>query len=217
MKSKEEILEKIKGLLALGDASRNNSEEEAKAAMLKAQELMAKYDISAEEVESNEDEEQYSHEECEHKWDAAYRFPLANVLAKNFRCMVYARGKKIVFMGHPSDAKICKATFEFAYQFIMKQGNAVYNKRYAMGYPTKGVFNSYAHGFIVGLQEAFDAQCQALAIVTPKDVIEEFENISQGWQAKKRKNIGEDATDAGVWYQGRKDGKKFMDKEKLPG
>lgn len=215
MKSREEILEKIKGLLALGDSSRNNSEEEAKAAMLKAQQLMAKYDISAEEVEEKE-EEKYSHEMCEHKWDYAYRIPLASVLAKNFRCMVYTHGKKVVFMGHPSDAKICKATFEFAYQFIQKKGNSIYNKRYAMGYPTKGVFNSYAHGFIVGLQEAFDVQCKALAIVTPPDVIQEFENLSRGWSAKKSKNIGQDATDAEVWYQGRRDGKKFMDKDKLP-
>lgn len=215
MKSKEEILEKIKGLLALGDSSRNNSEEEAKAAMLKAQQLMAKYDISAEEVEDDEGET-YSHELCEHKWDYAYRIPLASVLAKNFRCMVYTRGKKVVFMGHPSDAKICKATFEFAYRFIMKRGNSVYNKRYSMGYPTRGVFNSYAHGFIVGLQEAFDVQCQALAIVTPQDVIDEFTNISKDWQTKKRKDIADDATDYRVWNEGRRDGKKFMDKDKLP-
>lgn len=215
MKTKEEIFEKIKGLLALGDASRNNSDEEAKAAMLKAQQLMAKYDISAEELEG-EEEEQYAHEMCEHKWDYAYRIPLANVLGKNFRCMVYTHGKKVVFMGHPSDAKICKATFEFAYQYIQKKGNAIYNKRYSMGYPTKGVFNSYAHGFIVGLQEAFDVQCRALAIVTPQDVIDEFTNISKDWKSKNRKNIAKDATDAQVWYEGRRDGKKFMDKDKLP-
>lgn len=215
METKEKILEKIKGLLALGDSSRNNSEEEAKAAMLKAQQLMAKYDISAEEVDG-EDEEQYSHEMCEHKWDYAYRIPLAGVLAKNFRCRVYTRGKRVVFMGHPSDAKICKATFEFAYQFIQKKGNALYNKRYSMGYPTRGVFNSYAHGFIVGLQEAFDVQCQALAIVTPQDVIDEFTNLSKDWKTKKRKDISDDATDVQVWHEGRRDGKSFMDKEKLP-
>lgn len=217
MRSKEEILTKIKGLLALGDSSRNNSEEEAKAAMLKAQQLMAKYDISAEEVEDGEEEEQYAHEECEHKWDAAFRIPLAQVLSKNFRCMVYIRGKKVVFMGHPSDAKICKATFEFAYKFIQKKGNAVYNKRYAMGYPTKGVFNSYAHGFIVGLQEAFDVQCKALAIVTPQDVIDEFKNLSQNWASKSTKDIGKDVMDSQVWKEGRRDGKAFMDKDKLPG
>ena len=215
MKTKEEILEKIKGLLALGNSSRNNSEEEAQAAMLKAQELMAKYDISAEEVDG-EKEELYSHEECEHKWDYAYRVPLAQVLAKNFRCMLYMKGKKIVFMGHPSDAKICKATFEFAYQFIQRKGNALYNKRYSMGYPTKGVFNSYAHGFITGLKKAFDVQCLALTIITPQDVKDEFTAITEGWKEKKSKDIAEDCTDTQVWLEGHRDGQKFMDKDKLP-
>lgn len=213
--TKEKVLEKIKGLLALGDVKRNNSEEEAKAAILKAQQLMAKYDISAEEVEG-EEEQEYSHEVCEHKWDYAYRVPLANVLGKNFRCMVYMHGKKVTFMGHPSDAKICKATFEFAYQFIQHKGNSIYNKRYAMGKPTKGVFNSYAHGFIIGLQEAFDAQCTALAIVTPQDVIEEFTNLSKDWKKKPSKNISKDTTDAQIWSEGRRDGKDFMNRDKLP-
>lgn len=212
MATKEEMLEKIKKLLTLGDSSKNNSEEEAQAAMLMAQKLMAKYDISAEEVESKE-EEQYAHEMCEHKWDYAYRVPLGQVIAKNFRCMLYCRGKQIVFMGHTSDAKICKATFEFAYQFIMRKGNALYNKRYSMGYPTRGVFNSYARGFIIGLQEAFDVQCVALAIVTPQDVVDQFTSMSKDWSTKKSKNL--DATDAESYLEGKRDGKEFMDKKKL--
>ena len=214
MQTKEKMLEKIRELLNLGNVSRNNSEEEAKAAMLKAQELMAKYDISVEEVQE-EEEEVYSHEECEHKWDYAYRIPLANVLGKNFRCMVYCRGKKVVFMGHSSDAKICKATFEFAYQFIQRQGNAIYNKTYSWGRPTKGVFNSYAHGFITGLQEAFDAQCRALAIVTPQDVVDEFTEITKDWKTKRTKNIGNDVTNQEVWSEGRRDGKEFLNKKQL--
>ena len=212
---KEDVLRKVKDLLALSDSARNSSEEEAKTAMLMAQKLMAKYDISAEEVNA-EDEQEYAHEVCEHKGDYAYRVPLASVLAKNFRCMTYIRGKKITFMGHPSDAKICKATFEFAYNFIMKKGTAVYNKRYSMGYTTKGVFNSYAHGFIVGLQDAFDVQCKALAIITPPDVVDEFQNLSKDWSTRKSKDIGEDVSSAQVWREGRRDGKKFMDKDKLP-
>lgn len=213
MKAKEDIVEKIKRLLALGDEKRNDADAEAKAAMLKAQELMAKYDISIEECEER-NEPEYAHEMCEHKWDYAYRIPLAHVLAKNFRCMVYSRGKTIVFMGHPSDAKICKATFEYVYNFIQKRGNQVYNKRYTMGYPTKGVFNSYANGFITGLKEAFDVQCTALAIVTPPDVVTHFEEISKDWGHKKSKSI--DANDYEVYREGQRDGKSFMDKKQLP-
>ena len=213
MKAKEDIVEKIKRLLALGDEKRNDADAEAKAAMLKAQELMAKYDISIEECEER-NEPEYAHEMCEHKWDYAYRIPLAHVLAKNFRCMVYSRGKTIVFMGHPSDAKICKATFEYVYNFIQKRGNQVYNKRYTMGYPTKGVFNSYANGFITGLKEAFDVQCTALAIVTPPDVVTHFEEISKDWGHKKSKSI--DVNDYKVYREGQRDGKSFMDKKQLP-
>lgn len=213
MKAKEDIVEKIKRLLALGYEKRNDADAEAKAAMLKAQELMAKYDISIEECEER-NEPEYAHEMCEHKWDYAYRIPLAHVLAKNFRCMVYSRGKTIVFTGHPSDAKICKATFEYAYNFIQKRGNQVYNKRYTMGYPTKGVFNSYANGFITGLKEAFDVQCTALAIVTPPDVVTHFEEISKDWGHKKSKSI--DVNDYEVYKEGQRDGKSFMDKKQLP-
>lgn len=212
--SKEDILRKIKDLLALSDKSRNNSDEEAQAALLMAQKLMAKYDISAEEVDG-EEQEQYSHEICEHKWDYAYRIPLAHILSENFRCMVYSHGKKVVFMGHPSDAKICKATFEFAYQYIMRQGSALYNKKYSMGYPTKGVFNSYAHGFLTGLKAAFDVQCKALAIVTPPDVIDKFNDISKDWGTKKTKNIGDDVTDMGAWKEGQRDGKSFMERKQI--
>ena len=214
MTAKEEMLEKVKKLLALGDSSKNNSDEEAKSAMLMAQKLMAKYDISVEEVEEPTEPE-YAHEMCEHKWDYAYRVPLAHVLAGNFRCMLYTHGKRIVFMGHPADAKICKATFEFAYQFIQRRGNSIYNKRYAAGYPTKGVFNSYASGFIRGLQEAFDVQCKALAIVTPPDVIEQFNEMSKDWGTRKSKRL--EATDAESWREGKKDGKSFMDRNKLEG
>ena len=215
MKTKEEVLEQIKRLLDLGDPTRNNSDEEAKAAMLKAQQLMAKYDISIQEANEQEQQE-YAHEMCEHKWDYAYRIPLAHVLAKNFRCMFYCHGKKIVFMGHPSDAKICRTTFEFAYTYIQREGNSIYNKRYSMQYSTKGVFNSYAHGFITGLKEAFDVQCVALAIATPPDVISEFQNLTKDWKSKSSKNIADDVSCMEVWRKGREDGKKFMDKDKLP-
>lgn len=214
MATKEEMLDKVKKLLALGNTSDNNSDEEATAAMLKAQQLMAKYDISAEEVEDQE-EEQYAHEACEHKWDYAYRKPLAVILSENFRCMLYMRGNRVVFMGHPQDAKICKATFEFAYRFIMRRGNYIYNKRYSAGRTTKGIFNSYATGFLTGLKEALDAQCRALMIVTPKDVVDEFENMTKDWGSKESKSI--QATNAEVYYEGKQDGKSFMDRNKLEG
>ena len=149
----EKIIEKIKGLLALGDAAKNCEEKEAQAALLKAHELMAKYNISVEITE--EEKISYVHEECESKWNMGFRKPLARIIADNFRCQHYLRGSggSIVFFGHSTDARIAREVFEFAYSFAMKEGNRCYNKNYQMGRETRGVFNSYVKGFLKGLKE----------------------------------------------------------------
>lgn len=212
MISREQAVEKVKALLALGDKNRNDSETEAELAILKAQEIMAKYDISIEEA-SEEKGPEYEEQICEHKWDYAFRVPLANVMAQNFRCELYLRGKNIVFMGHKGDAQICRQTFEYAYKFIMRRGNQEYNRRYELGYKTKGVFNSYANGFIAGLKKKLDAQCVALAIVTPPDVKSRFQEMSKDW--KVRKNRQGEGDDVEMFTKGFKDGEKFLDKKAL--
>ena len=213
MKTKDELIDKVKKLLNLADTSKNNSDEEAKSALLRAQQLMAKYDLSIEEV-SEEKEPEYSQEICENKWNYAYRVPLAAILADNFRCKFYSHGKSIAFMGHPSDARLAKETFESAYRYIMRQGNALYNKRYQMSQPTKGVFNSYAKEFLAGLKSAFDQQCVALQIVTPSDVIDHFEEMTRNWKTVNTK-MRQDRLDAESYIQGERDGKSFMDTRKL--
>lgn len=210
--TRENALEVIQKLFNLGDKNRNDSDQEAELAILKAQKLMAKYDISIEEVKE-EKEPEYAMEECEHKWNYGYRVPLAQILAKNFRCHLFERGKNIVFMGHKMDAAICKQTFEFAYKYIMKQGNREYNRRYEMGYTTRGVFNSYAQGFLLGLKKSLDEQCVALAIITPPDVTAKFKEMTEGWKEKSTR-MGE-ATDAETFRKGVKDGERFLQKDKL--
>ena len=49
--TREDALDLIQKLFNLGDKERNNSDQEAELAILKAQKLMAKYDISIEEQE----------------------------------------------------------------------------------------------------------------------------------------------------------------------
>lgn len=211
--TREDALNLVQKLFNLGDKEKNNSDQEAEAAILKAQKLMVKYDISLEEVQEEKGPE-YSEEMCEHKWNYGYRVPLAQILSKNFRCELFMRGKSIVFMGHKMDAEICRQTFEFAYKFIMKRGNQEYNRRYEMGYTTRGVFNSYARGFIIGLKKSLDEQCVALAIVTPPDVTAKFKEMSEGWKQKTIK-MGE-ATDVETLHKGLKDGEQFLKRTRLP-
>lgn len=213
MLTREAALEKVKLLLALADKSKNDSDNEAEAAILKAQQIMAKYDISIEEA-SEEKGPEYGEEVCEHKWDYGFRIPLAHVLAENFRCEVFLRGKRVTFMGHKTDAEICRQTFEYAYKFIMKRGNQEYNRRYELGYKTRGVFNSYANGFIMGLKKKLDAQCTALAIVTPPDVKSRFQEMSKDWKTSKtRQGKGDDVES---FVKGFKDGEDFLQKKSLP-
>lgn len=213
MKDKEKLLETVRRLFNLADTSRNNSDEEAKSAMLKAQELMAKYGLTLEDI-SEENKPEYSHEMCETKWNYGYRTALATVISENFRCRCYIAGKSVYMVGHPADARIAKSTFEFAYQYIMREGNSLYNKRYQMKMPTKGVFNSYAIGFILGLKESLEKQCRALKIITPSDVNDYFENMTQEWETRPSK-IMNSRLDASSFKKGISDGNSFMEKTKL--
>lgn len=210
---KENIIEKVKKLLALADSDKNASESEVQAAMLKAQELMAKYDVVIEDVK--EDEIKYGLEECTHKWDMGFRCPLGTTIAENFRCEMFLRGKRIVFMGRADDAKIARSVFEMAYAFVLKEGNRHYNKAYAMGLKTKGVFNSYAIGFIVGLKLALGKQSVALMVVTPKDVKDKFEEMSKDMRVKDTSMRMDDGIDRDTFNSGRKDGEALLSRKQI--
>lgn len=173
------VLEKIKKLLALADTQKNSSDKEAMVALEMAQKLMAKHDVAASDLEElTRDESDVIHIACEHKWDAGYRKPLASIISKNYRCKCYVQGSTIMFIGVREDAMVAKVAFEFAYKFIMRRGNQEYEKARKEGYIGRGVFNSYALGFMAGLKEVLDAQSVALMIVTPDTVVKEMENMN---------------------------------------
>ena len=83
-----------------------------------------------------------------------------------------------------------------------------------MGYTTRGVFNSYAKGFIIGLKRSLDKQSVALAIITPPDVTAKFKEMSEGWKTKTTKM--EESTDAETLHKGIKDGERFLQRNRLP-
>ena len=118
-----QILEKISKALRLGKD--NNNENEAQAAILAAQRLMAKYKISEEEIHDflNENEqqdykiieEQAENETNNDKWKRR----LMVTIAKNFRCDVYYHGKKLVIVGAKEDILISKRVYLYAKQAII--------------------------------------------------------------------------------------------------
>lgn len=210
----EQAIEKIKKALAL--SQNNPSDKEAKAALLMAQKLMAKYNVN---VEMTETEEviAYSKEACVHRYDAAYRKPLAHVIADNFRCKFYLHGNQVVFFGRDFDARVAKEAFEYAYEFAMKEGNRLENKAYAEHGTARGVHSSYTAGFIAGLKEALEAQCTALMIITPQDVKDEFAEMSKNWGQARGGFRLNGSFDGDAYRRGKHDGKTVLNGRRLEG
>jgi hypothetical protein len=143
------IMDRIRKLLALGE--KNPNKNEAKAAILKAHELMAAYGIDA--IASNDQPVSYAKEFCEHRGNREFRKLLSGVIAGNFRCLHYYHGGQVVFFGRSGDAKIAREVFEYAYGFAYTESNRLRARMRREGNSGTGVINSYAIGFIKGLHE----------------------------------------------------------------
>ena len=184
----ERIIEKIRKVLEL---SKNNpSEEEARAASLQAQKLLAKYhleigDIESEEANVEDIGEVKTYVGMGNKW----KYCLAGVVSKNFRCRHYYSGKDtIVFYGHATDAEVAREVFNFLFNEGNRKAKAKQREAKKIYGITNGVFNAYIMGYLKGVQEALEEQCTALVLVVPKEVNEKYEEISTGF--KKMKNSG---------------------------
>lgn len=109
MENRKKILEKIEKLLAL--AADKANEHEAISAALKAQELMAKYNIELAEVQGDVKSETITTEMYTPKANQHYvrkwRYTLSNIIAKNFCCKTYSINRDaIAFYGYEKDANI---------------------------------------------------------------------------------------------------------------
>lgn len=205
------VLEKIQKLLALAES---DNEAEAKNAMLKAQKLLAKNNLTLEEVSSaNFSEPEIVVMNGIHKWNAKFRIPLAKILAENFRCETFLSNNQICFFGHADDCRICREVFNSAYSFIYSRGNKVYNEVKKRGGETKGVFNSYAMGFLYGLDNALKIQAKALMIITPEDVTEKFTKLSRNFKTKRSNGLN--GTDYSAYNKGRADGENFTGNKQI--
>lgn len=179
----EKIIEKIQKCLAL--ANNNPSEEEAKAAALQAQKLIAKYNINmsaVEQTEENEiDEQVVWFKDCVKGVARAWKYQLAQVVADNFRCKCFFYSKSgVCFYGHKVDVTAACEVFKYLFNIGDKLANRVayrvlreYHKR-GESAQIAGIYNSFVIGFLAGLKASLEKQCTALMIVTPEDVKEGF-------------------------------------------
>ena len=218
MCAEEKIIQKIQNLLDL--ANNNPNENEAIAAALKAQELMAKYNIEMAQLDDKSEDreiiETIYYNTGKHdmkKW----RYALAGIVAKNFRCKHYFLGKSgVVFYGYKEDAKIALQVFTYLYEIGNKFAFKKYYEYKKNGLPTKGVMNTYLVGFRDGVKSVLEKQCTALMIITPQEVTDQFKIKSANFKAMHNsvKILGKNNQ---IYSDGKADGRDMAQARSLAG
>lgn len=209
--NKEVLMKKVEKLLAL--AGNNPSESEAKSAMMKAQALIAEYNLDMSEL-SSDDKEEIVIVPTIHPNNNGYRIRLAQVLSSNFRCRCIMSGNIVHFIGHKTDAEVCAKVFNYAYKVSRRQGQKIERTARQNGKSTRGVFNSYCIGFCDGIKSVLDEQCRALMIVVPEDVDIELKARSGGTYGGGIRLKGFTKE---TYNKGREDGRNHMRSRQIEG
>lgn len=206
------IADKIQKLLNL--AGNNPNEQEAKAALLKAQELMAQYNIDMEGLQT---EASIKYELIPTKVKAhALNNNLANIIGPSFACKVIISEGKLCFFGRSDNAKAAASAHEFAFSVMKKGGDkATRDNGFTPGRTGAAhYYNSYVLGFLRGLKESMDAQTVALAVVVPEDVKSKFEETFKYRGTYHSKGTAT-AFGKSAYEAGRRDGANVMGKRSL--
>ena len=208
------VKEKISKLLALATSPNEN---EAKSALLKAKELMAKHKMTEDDFRDVEKQD-LKKVLCESvRWTTdsgrIWMVNLCKVLCDNYRCSASwciprgTRTHKLVIAGLGDDVDVCKEVVEYAVGFINGAIKSI-QKEHKNKNP-KAIADSYAKGFIVELEMAFEDQKEehserGLVVVKPDEVRKYEESL--GVKNVKTKESGFDPT---AYAQGIIDGKNF--------
>lgn len=158
------IKDKIRKLLSLAD--RTPYEGEAKAALLKAKELMIENKLTEEDLKERKNMELAHVTSDEVRWTTdsgdIWMVDLANVIAENYLCVAAWRTTKgtrthqIVVTGLEDDARVCVEAIAYAVGFVRGTVKKAQHKYKTLD--PKVITKSYAEGFVLGLQIAFDEQ-----------------------------------------------------------
>ena len=175
------IISKVQNLLELAyDAP---DDEEGQTALLMAQKLMVKHNLSMSDVTAVKTKNNIG--EAVGTWE--YRLPwwqekLATILGKNFRCQTIRRRKRdegitqVIFFGYQSDTELCTRVYEGVILYLKyrlkRLDPTVIKSRW------KDYKKSYLLGFLEGLDHRFRDQVQsseefALMVQIPEEVLEE--------------------------------------------
>ena len=211
----EKIIEKIRNLLNMTQEN-GASETEAMMAALKAQKLIAEYNINIADIETSDDSMTIIEESFVCGKGNKWKVGLAAIIAKNFRCRAYFIGKsQVVFYGYESDAKIALDVFKFLFTTGNKLADRCYYEYYKKGENTRGVKNTFLLGFCQGINDVLSKQCVALMIITPEEVKKSFDEKTTNW--KTLKSTLKINNDVRAFEKGREEGKTLANSRSIEG
>ena len=197
--------EKIRKLLALAESP---NEHEARAALLKARQLMAEHKLTEAElkdVEKQQVKDVRTDITCSKRRDP-WIVNLSAVIGENYCCKGYRYRRYgeqtncIGFIGLEDDVEICVAVFKYAVDCVLseikniKKENACYYSDYV-----KRLCNSYGYGFTAG------------ATVMPKEVEEASQHLGhEQFQSRAQKHL-----QGSEYYRGFGEGTEFDPTKRL--
>lgn len=219
----EKVMRIIQKSIAL--ATNNSNEHEAQAAMLKAQELMAKHGLSMSDLDveipgytnTKEAVETFATQPTKLQW---WHKDVAGVIADNFRCYTYWRTSwqfkgrsRLIFMGLKEDTLLAKELYAFAVKAIEFCSISYLDREGIEGLSLRTkVRNDYISGFIMGLRAKFKEQVQQndWGLVLVKDAL-----VVQKYEEKKLKtdepSMAGRLGDTAAMAAGYQDGKSMND------
>lgn len=224
MKGREDIINRIRKLLALGKD--NDNAEEATSAVLMAQRLIVKYGVSDDELDADGGAPaDIIGVDTEPLVSArAWRWHLANLIAKNFRCKTWqtkymsagCARKKFTFYGYEQDAQAASLAFTYLYRTGNRLANAAVRELRGKGRPVNGAFNSYLTGFLRGLRTELEKQSMELLVVMPLAVTERYETeVAPSIKSSPGRELSCDYRRKGLIEQGMCDGRDAVRSRRL--
>lgn len=194
--SNEKIINRIEKLLALAKSSNKN---EAEAAMLKAQELLAKHKLTLADIEGNKKDIKVDIKVTDFYYTSKTKWKclLAKVIADNFGCYCYTtlaseynmkkycyeKINKISFLGKDEDVNICLIVYEYALNTVLERIKEETKIRRKNGVSAAGLATDFGFGFTAGLEAMYKEQVKsnssyALVVVKEAAVEEAYKNMN---------------------------------------
>lgn len=179
--------EKIKKLLAL---ARSNNEHEARAAMLKAREIMGRYKLTEADLEEkgNRKIKTFNTGIVYTSKTGLWIAYLQKVIAENYCCTtsvgcITKQKMEVYFTGFEDDLEICNEVFQYAVDTVLYSIKQIRKKKHLSPMKIRSECLSYGIGFAEGCKEAFADQGEenwGLVMVVPQEVKDETDRNSCG-------------------------------------